>query len=88
MAKPRLHQPWRGWIALAELLVAAGLLVAAYWAWGHGQVRIELPGPGGSPDTVTKMLGNWLASAVAAVTVAAVLVLHAVQQAVLAVRIR
>ena len=84
----RLHQPWRGWVALAEVVVASLLVVLAVWAWERGSVRIVLPAPNGATDTVTRLLGNWLASAIAAAAVAGFLVLDAIRQTVLAWRVR
>ncbi|WP_433870383.1 hypothetical protein [Saccharopolyspora sp. CA-218241] len=83
-----VHQPWRTAIAAVELLIALGLAVTAWWAWGRGIVPIYLPGPGGATDVVTRSVGSWLATAIAAGGVGALLVLDAIRQLVLAIRVR
>ncbi|GAA4620930.1 hypothetical protein [Saccharopolyspora hordei] len=82
------HQPWRAAVAGIELVVAVALVVVGWWAWRNGTVTIYLPGPEGAIDVVTRSIGSWLASAVAAVTVAGLLLLDAVRQVVLALRTR
>ncbi|MGW1677183.1 hypothetical protein [Saccharopolyspora sp. NPDC002376] len=83
-----LNQPWRAAVAGIELAVAVALVVAGWWAWQHGTVTIYLPGPEGATDVVTRSLGSWLASAVAAATFAGLLLLDAIRQVALAVRAR
>jgi hypothetical protein len=83
-----LHQPWRSAVAGIELVVAAGLVFVAWWAWRNGFVMITLPEPDGSTDVVTRSVGSWLTGAVAAATVAGLLVIDAFRQVVLALRVR
>ncbi len=81
----RLNQPWRGAVAVVEVLVAALLLVAVPWVWQRGIVPIQLQARG-SAGTVTRDIGSWLAIAIAMGTVAAVLLLNALRQLLLALR--
>ena len=84
----RLHRPVRAAVAAAEL-VAAGLAVwGAFWAWPHGFATITTVVGDGTTLDSQRVFGNWLAGAIAFGTVAAVLVLDAVREVVLAVRAR
>lgn len=80
------HQPWRAGLALGELLVAALLGFAADWCWHQGIVAIPMPAPGGGTDIVTRMFGSWVAIAIALGGVAALLVVDAVRELLLALR--
>jgi hypothetical protein len=82
--RDRPRQRWRTALAVAEVVVAALLAFGARWAWGRGIVSIQLPAPGGATDVVTRMLGNWPTLAVAAGTVAGLLVMDAARQLMLA----
>jgi hypothetical protein len=84
----RLHRPGRAVVALAEL-VAAGLAVwGAFWAWPKGFATISTAVTDGVELDSQRVYGNWLAIAILFGTVAAVLVLDALRQTVLAVRAR
>lgn len=83
-----LNQPWRALIAVIEVLVAAGAVWAAYWAWPRGIATITLELSDGSRLESTRYFGNWMGAAILLGTVAALLVLDAVRQVVLAVRAR
>lgn len=81
----RMNQPWRAWVAAAEVLLAALLIVAALWAWGRGSVPMELPASDGTVDVLTRVVGSWLTLAVLFGTVAGLFVVDAFRQLVLAV---
>lgn len=83
-----LNQPWRALVAVVEVLVAAGAVWAAFWAWPRGIATITLELDDGSRLESTRFFGNWMGAAILLGTVAAVLVLDAVRQVVLAVRTR
>lgn len=83
-----LHQPWRALVALLELIVAGGGVWAAYWAWPRGVATISLALDDGTTLVSTRYFGNWMALAILLGTVAALLVLDAARQLVLAVRVR
>lgn len=84
----RVNQPWRAVIAAVEVVVAVLLVVAAVWSWNHALIAIEVPELPPSAPPVSRMMGDWIALAVLAVTVAGLLVLDAVRQSVLAWRVR
>lgn len=84
----RLHQPRRGLVAAAEVVVAVLLVVAAFWCWGRGVVHYEFPIDGHSPLPATRLLGNWVGGAIGLAAVAALLLVDAFRQTLLAVRTR
>ncbi|WNV91030.1 hypothetical protein [Umezawaea sp. Da 62-37] len=85
---PRLHQPRRGLIAAAEVVVAVLLGLAAAWCWSRGIQEFSYPLDGRAPLVSTRYHGNWIAASIALVAVGGVLLLDAVRQTVLAVRTR
>ncbi|MFT7836296.1 hypothetical protein Q5530_09100 [Saccharothrix sp. BKS2] len=85
---PRLHQPKRAFIAAGEVLLGVLLVLAAVWCWQRGVEHHSYPVPDHEPLGATRYRGNWIGLAVALSTVAGVLVLDAVRQAVLATRSR
>jgi hypothetical protein len=85
---PSLHQPKRALIAAGEVVAVVALAFAAVWCWNRGVVQLAYPVEGREPLISTRYLGNWLGTAVGAVTLAAILLLDAVRQIVLAVRTR
>lgn len=89
-AEPRgvVHRPWRAAVAGIELVVVVALVVAGWWAWQQGTVAIHLPGPKGAIDVVTRSVGSWQASAVAAMTLAGLLLIDVIRQVALALRAR
>ena len=84
----RLHRPARAIVALVEL-VAAGLAVwGAFWAWPQAFTTISTTITDGVVLDSQRVYGNWVAAAVGFGTLAALLVVDAVRQTLLAVRIR
>ncbi|QUH05283.1 hypothetical protein HUO13_34930 [Saccharopolyspora erythraea] len=83
-----LHQPWRGVVAAAEVVVAVLLVLLAWWVWGKAAVSIPLPVDSGVADASTRLIGSRIGMAVAVATLAGLLVLDAGRHAVLAVRTR
>jgi hypothetical protein len=83
-----LNQPWRGLVALAELIVAGLVLWAAFWCWSKADNTITLVLGDGTELRSTRSVGHWMAAAIALGTVTGVLVLDALRQIVLAVRVR
>ena len=84
----RLHRPGRAIVALAEM-VAAGLAVwGAFWAWPQAFATISETITDGVVLDSQRVYGNWIAAAVGFGTLAALLVVDAVRQTLLAVRAR
>lgn len=84
----RLHRPGRAIIALVELVLAGLAVWAAFWAWPQAFATITETITEGVVRDSQRIYGNWIAAAVGFGTVAALLVVDAVRQTLLAVRIR
>ena len=82
----RLHQPWRALVALVEVVAAAAAIWGAFWCWPRGVATITLVLDDGTRLVSTRYYGNWMGAAILLGTIAALLVLDAVRQTVLAVR--
>ncbi|MBW4715855.1 hypothetical protein [Saccharothrix obliqua] len=85
---PKLHQPKRAIAAAGEVVAAVALVLLAAWCWQRGIVRYSYPLDDHPPLESTRYLGNWIGGAIGLGTVAGVLLLDAVRQAVLAIRTR
>ena len=83
-----LHRPARAVVALVELIVAGLAVWGAFWAWPRGFATITTVVSNGTALDSERVLGNWLAFAIAFGTVAALLVVDAARQALLATRVR
>lgn len=84
-----LNQPWRGLVAVGEVLLAAAAVVVGVLCWQRGIVRIQTPVQGGQRVLESTVhYGNWSSAAIGLVVLAAILVLDAIRQALLAVRTR
>ena len=84
----RLHRPVRAVVALVELVVAGLAVWGAFWAWPQAFVTISTPITDGVVLDSQRVFGNWIATAVGFGTLAALLVVDAVRQLLLAVRTR
>jgi hypothetical protein len=84
----RLNRPVRAVVALVELAAAAGLVVLAFWLWHQAAAPIDTVLDDGTDLRSTRYFGSWMAGAIAVGTVAALLVLDALRQLVLAGRAR
>jgi hypothetical protein len=93
LAAPRplapIHQPARGLVALAEVVLAVALCFAAAWAWRRASIPYELPTSQNPavPRTVDRWSGPWIAAAFGLATLAGGLVLDAARQLVLSIRV-
>ncbi|GAB1508306.1 hypothetical protein [Actinophytocola sp. KF-1] len=84
----RLNKPVRAFVALAELIAAAVAVWFAFDVWPRGVAKIVEHYPNGLVLESTRWVGSWMAFAILLGTIAAVLVVDAVRQVVLAVRAR
>lgn len=85
----RLEQPWRFAVAAGELVVAALAVAVGILLWGRGITTMVTPLGGGRPPLVSTIFyGNWMAAGIGLVAVAALLVLDAIREVILAARAR
>lgn len=85
----RLEQPWRFAVAAGELVLAAVAVVVGILLWGKGITTMVTPLGGGRPPLVSTIFyGNWMAAGIGLVAVAALLVLDAIREVILAARAR
>jgi hypothetical protein len=88
-ARAGLNQPRRALVAVAELVIGVGLVGLAFWLWPKGIATISTVLDDNRPPYVShRYYGNWMALAVLSGTVAAVLMVDALRQFVLAARAR
>ncbi|RZS44552.1 hypothetical protein EV193_101428 [Herbihabitans rhizosphaerae] len=83
-----LNRPWRAIVAGVELLLAVAAVFAAFWAWPRGIEAITMELDGGVRLDSTLTHGYWQAAAIGFGLIAAILVLDALRQLVLAIRTR
>lgn len=87
--RAKLNQPRRAFVALAEVVLAAGLIGLALWLWPKAIATISTVLDEGRPPYVShRYYGNWMALAILCGTVAGVLLVDAVRQLMLAARAR
>lgn len=87
--RDRLNQPRRALVGAAEVLAAAAMVWLAFWLWSKAPITITQAFPDGRPPFVShRYFGHWMSLSILAGTVAAVLVLDAVREFLLAARIR
>jgi hypothetical protein len=85
----RLNQPWRGFVALGEAIVAVVAVVVAIQLWNRGVTTMVTPLGAGQPALKSTIFyANWMAAAIGLVTIAAFLVLDGLRQTLLAIRTR
>lgn len=87
-APARLNEPWRAFVALGEVVVAALLLWAAFALWHAGVVTVVTTAGDGARLASQRVFGGPIAGALGVGMVAAVVVVDAVRQLLLAVRAR
>lgn len=83
-----LHRPWRAAVALVELILAGVAVWLAFRLWAGGITDITLPRSNGGEITLTRYHGDLLAGAVGLGALASLLVLDAVRELLLAIRVR
>jgi hypothetical protein len=87
-AAPRLHRPRRGWVALLEVVLAVVAVWGAGRAFSAGTAQVTMTLTDGTTLTSVRYFGNWLTGSVALGTLAGLLLLDAVREALLAIRTR
>lgn len=83
-----LNKPIRAVVALVEVLLAGVAVWFAFVMWPNGIAHIRTPLADGTVVESTRWIGSWMAGAIGLGTVAALLLLDAIRQVVLAVRAR
>ena len=84
----KLHQPWRALVALAEVVLAAVAVWGAFQLWDEGVKTLTVNLSDGTVLTSTRNVGSWTAGAIGLGVVAAILLVDAVREVLLAVRAR
>lgn len=82
----RLHRPRRAIIAGVEAVVAAAAVWFAFVCWPKGVHTISMTLNDGTVLTSTRYVGSWMAAAIGLGTLAALLLLDAARETLLAVR--
>lgn len=85
-AGARLHRPWRALVAAIELVLAAVAVWLAFVVWSHAITEITTMTGSDKEVTLTRYHGDVIAGAIGLGTLAAVLVLDAIRELMLAVR--
>ncbi|MFB9726460.1 hypothetical protein [Haloechinothrix salitolerans] len=86
--EPRLNQPVRALVAVAEVALAGVAVWLAFRLWSHGITEIQTSIGEGRTVTLTRYHGDAIAAAIGLGTLASLFLLDAVRQCVLAVRAR
>jgi hypothetical protein len=84
----KLHQPWRAFVALVELILAGAAVWFAFPCWHLGVKTVTMTLTDGSVLTSSRYLGNWMAGAIGLGLLAAILLVDGVRELLLAVRAR
>lgn len=84
----RLHQPWRGLVGGAEVVAAALALWGAFALWGPGVRTLTMTLSDNTVLVSTRYVGSWMAGAIALGAIAVLLLVDAVREVLLAVRVR
>lgn len=84
----RLNQPVRAVVALVEVLLAAVAVWGAFRLWGAGVHTVVVRLTDGTVLTSTRWIGSWMAGAIGLGALAGLLVLDAVREVLLAVRVK
>ncbi|GAA4541539.1 hypothetical protein [Amycolatopsis samaneae] len=84
----RLNKPWRAVVALVEVLLAALAVWGAFACWDAGVMTVSTTAGDGAVLVSQRYFGGPLAGAIGLGTLAALLLVDAVRQLLLAVRAR
>lgn len=84
----RLHRPWRWLIAVVEVVLVVLAVLVAFRFWSLGVRTLTVTLSNGMVLTSTRFIGSWMAGAIGLGAVAAILLVDALRQVLLAVRIK
>ncbi|MBB2933656.1 hypothetical protein FHX82_000676 [Amycolatopsis bartoniae] len=84
--QPKLHQPRRALVAAVEVVLAAVAIWGAFPLWHHAVRTLTTNLDDGVVLTSTRLLGDWVAASIGLGLVAALLLVDAVREVLLAVR--
>jgi hypothetical protein len=82
----RLHRPWRALVALGEVIVAAVLVWLAFLVWHSGVVPVTTVLTDGTRLVSSRFFGGPIAGALGMGLLAALILVDAVRQLLLAIR--
>ncbi|OZM75248.1 hypothetical protein CFN78_00545 [Amycolatopsis antarctica] len=83
-----MHQPWRAVLALVELVLAGVAVWGAFALWGGGIFEVVVRLSDGATLVSRHLAGDHAAGAIGLGLLAALLLLDAIRQVVLALRTR
>ncbi|GAB3009132.1 hypothetical protein LWP59_02155 [Amycolatopsis acidiphila] len=83
--QPKLHRPWRALVALAEIILAAVAVWLAFPLWAMGLKTLTVNLTDGVVLTSTRYIGSWMAAAIGLGLLAALLLVDAIRELLLAV---
>lgn len=84
----RLHRPRRALVAVAELVIAGLAVWAAFMMWSEGVSTFSMYTADGRELTSTHHRGDWIAGAIGLGALAALLLLDAAREVMLALSTR
>lgn len=84
--QPKLHRPWRALVALAEVILAAVAVWLAFQLWDLGVKTLTVNLSDGVVLTSTHYIGSWMTGAIGLGLLAALLLVDAIRELLLAVR--
>lgn len=84
--QPKLHRPWRALVALVEVVLAGVAIWLAFPVWHAGVKTLTVNLSDGVVLTSTRYIGSWMAAAVGLGLLAALLLVDAGREVLLAVR--
>jgi hypothetical protein len=83
-----IHRPFRAFVAVGEVLAAALAVWLAFVCWHNGIDTITTTLADGTQLISTRYVGSWIAAAIGLGVPAALLLVDAVRQLLLPVRVR
>ncbi len=88
MPPARLNKPWRGLVAVAEVVLAALAVWGVFWFWRGASAQVSTTSDDGAVLVSQRLFGGMLAASIGLGILAGILLVDAVRQLALAVRAR